>query len=140
LKKTLGEFEANAPDEIKEIIEMINGTDIAQLLGPDSKGITVDIEGVENGIYGIGLGEFFLLIGLYVGTLMHTFVYDRAKRGGAKVKHSQWYLAKTNNNGVNRSNPSDTINSRALALRLIPTRSRTNVRAMGRLALDWLYV
>jgi hypothetical protein len=94
LEKTLGEFEANAPDEIKEIIEMINGTDIAQLLGPDSKAITVDIEGVENGIYGIGLGEFFLLIGLYVGTLMHTFVYDRAKRGGAKVKHSQWYLAK----------------------------------------------
>jgi hypothetical protein len=94
LEKTLGEFEVNAPDEIKEIIEMINGTDIAQLLGPDSKAITVDIEGVENGIYGIGLGEFFLLIGLYVGTLMHTFVYDRAKRGGAKVKHSQWYLAK----------------------------------------------
>lgn len=51
--------------------------------------VNVDIEGVDNGLYGIGLGEFFLLIGLFVGTLMHTFVYDRAKRGGAKISHSQ---------------------------------------------------
>ncbi|WP_338969225.1 hypothetical protein [Spiroplasma endosymbiont of Labia minor] len=40
----------------------------------------IEIQGIENGLYGIGLGEFFLLIGMFIGTLMQTLIYDRAKR------------------------------------------------------------
>lgn len=52
------------------------------------------IQGQENGVYGIGLGQFFLVIGLWVGVLMQTFVFDRAKRV-KKATASQWYLSKT---------------------------------------------
>ncbi|WP_338970281.1 ABC transporter permease [Spiroplasma endosymbiont of Labia minor] len=53
----------------------------------------IEIQGIENGLYGIGLGEFFLLIGMFVGTLMQTFVYDRAKRS-KKANAIQYYLGK----------------------------------------------
>lgn len=52
------------------------------------------IVGSQFNAYGIGLGQFFLCIGLWVGALMQTFVYDRAKR----VKNAKpwaWYLSKT---------------------------------------------
>lgn len=52
------------------------------------------LQGAENGLYGIGLGQFFLIIGLWVGILMHTFVFDRAKRR-SNLTPSSWYLSKT---------------------------------------------
>lgn len=52
------------------------------------------LQGNENGLYGIGLGQFFLVIGLWIGVLMHTFVFDRAKRK-SKLTPSTWYLSKT---------------------------------------------
>ncbi|AUF83582.1 hypothetical protein CXP39_02090 [Mesoplasma syrphidae] len=56
--------------------------------------IKVDIQGENNGLYGIGLGIFFLVIGLWVGVLMQTFIFDRGKRV-AKATAIQWYLSKT---------------------------------------------
>ncbi|WP_166666740.1 ABC transporter permease [Entomoplasma freundtii] len=52
------------------------------------------IQGSKNSLYGIGLGQFFLVIGLWIGVLMQTFVFDRAKRV-TKATASQWYLSKT---------------------------------------------
>lgn len=56
--------------------------------------IKTTIVGSQFNPYGIGLGEFFLCIGLWVGTLMQTFVFDRAKRV-KKAKPWAWYLSKT---------------------------------------------
>ncbi|WP_026389812.1 hypothetical protein [[Acholeplasma] multilocale] len=56
--------------------------------------MTIEIQGEEFGLYGIGLGIFFLVIGLWIGVLMHTFVYDRGKRL-QKASGRQWYLSKT---------------------------------------------
>lgn len=53
-----------------------------------------NIVGSEYNPYGIGLGQFFLCIGLWVGTLMQTFIYDRAKRV-KKATPWAWYLSKT---------------------------------------------
>ncbi|AXK51408.1 ABC transporter permease [Spiroplasma alleghenense] len=48
---------------------------------PDfSKGITSGIDGIDYNLYGLGLGQFFLCIGAWVGVLMQTFIYDRKKR------------------------------------------------------------
>ncbi len=55
---------------------------------------TTNIQGSENNPYGIGLGQFFLCIGLWVGVLMQSFVYDREKRDKA-ASAIQWYLSKT---------------------------------------------
>lgn len=52
------------------------------------------IVGSQFNPYGIGLGQFFLCIGLWVGILMQTFVYDCAKRV-KKAKPWAWYLSKT---------------------------------------------
>lgn len=86
-------------ETLKQIIEktLIMGqtflmNNISQLVIPEL--INVEIQGTENGIYGIGLGQFFLLIGMYVGALMQTFVFDRAKRVH-KLTAKQWYLSKT---------------------------------------------
>jgi len=59
---------------------------LAQLLAKNSYGMTnqklttMTIKGSKYGLYGIGLGQFFLLIGLYVGSLLQSFIFDRAKR------------------------------------------------------------
>ncbi len=39
--------------------------------------VTSSIQGGEYAVYGIGLGEFFVCIGIWVGILMQTFVFDR---------------------------------------------------------------
>lgn len=56
--------------------------------------VKTNIVGSEYNPYGIGLGQFFLCIGLWVGTLMQTFIYDRAKRI-KKATPWAWYLSKT---------------------------------------------
>ncbi len=62
---------------------------------PDLAGIVnTNIVGSQYNPYGIGLGQFFLCIGLWVGTLMQTFIYDRAKRV-KKATPWAWYLSKT---------------------------------------------
>ncbi|ATZ18753.1 hypothetical protein ESOMN_v1c03710 [Williamsoniiplasma somnilux] len=66
--------------------------ELDQLL--NTKWVDVEIRGKENGLYGIGLGEFFLVIGIWIGVLMQTFIYDRAKRR-KKSSQSTWYLSKT---------------------------------------------
>ncbi|WP_169733562.1 hypothetical protein [Mesoplasma melaleucae] len=58
------------------------------------KVVNIEIAGLKNGIYGIGIGEFFILIGLFVGTFMQTFIYDRARRT-KKLKTGKWYTSKT---------------------------------------------
>ncbi len=84
-----------------------NLTGIANILGHSGSSydgfinkdiFTTNIEGAhitdEGNPYGIGLGEFFLCIGLWVGVLMQSFVYDREKRDKA-ASAIQWYLSKT---------------------------------------------
>ncbi|ASZ09371.1 hypothetical protein CK556_03385 [Mesoplasma chauliocola] len=56
--------------------------------------VNIEIAGLQNGIYGIGIGEFFIVIGLFVGTFMQTFIYDRARRT-KKLKTGKWYVSKT---------------------------------------------
>ncbi|AVN65325.1 hypothetical protein CG002_03105 [Mesoplasma florum] len=56
--------------------------------------VNIEIAGLKNGIYGIGIGEFFIIIGLFVGTFMQTFIYDRARRT-KKLKTGKWYVSKT---------------------------------------------
>ncbi|AVN60598.1 hypothetical protein CG007_03225 [Mesoplasma entomophilum] len=56
--------------------------------------VNIEIAGLKNGIYGIGIGEFFIIIGLFVGTFMQTFIYDRARRT-KKLKAGKWYTSKT---------------------------------------------
>ncbi|ATG97397.1 hypothetical protein [Mesoplasma lactucae] len=51
------------------------------------------IQGKQFGIYGFGLGQFFLVIGLYIGCLLQTFIFDRAKRL-SRAKWSNWYISK----------------------------------------------
>ncbi len=45
--------------------------------------ITSGVIGEEYSVYGIGLGQFFLFISIWVGVLMLTFVLDRKRRGPA---------------------------------------------------------
>ena len=72
---------------------------VAQLLAAKSYGMTnqkltsLTIQGAKHGLYGIGLGQFFLLIGLYVGSLLQSFIFDRAKRT-KKATATSWYLGK----------------------------------------------
>lgn len=62
---------------------------------PNLAGIVkTNIVGSQYNPYGIGLGQFFLCIGIWVGTLMQTFIYDRAKRV-KKATPWAWYLSKT---------------------------------------------
>ncbi|AGM24614.1 ABC transporter permease [Spiroplasma chrysopicola] len=42
--------------------------------------IPTHIQGYQFGKYGIGLGEFFIVIAMWVGVLMQTFIFDRAAR------------------------------------------------------------
>lgn len=46
--------------------------------------LTSGVLGEEYSPYGIGLGQFFLCIGIWVGCLMQTFVLDRTRIGSAK--------------------------------------------------------
>lgn len=74
--------------------------------------VTSGVIGHEFSPYGIGLGQFFLFIGVWVGILMQTFMLDRKRRGPAfktlskskqnkvtfwsRISESmQWYLSKT---------------------------------------------
>lgn len=72
---------------------------LVQLLAKNSYGMTnqklanMTIKGSKFGLYGIGLGEFFLLIGLYVGSLLQSFIFDRAKRT-KKATATSWYVGK----------------------------------------------
>lgn len=72
---------------------------LAQLLAKNSYGMTnqklttMTIKGSKYGLYGIGLGQFFLLIGLYVGSLLQSFIFDRAKRT-KKATATSWYVGK----------------------------------------------
>ncbi|WP_338971663.1 ABC transporter permease [Spiroplasma endosymbiont of Panorpa germanica] len=59
-------------------IDLINSAN--NLLPDFSKGLTSHIDGIEHNLYGLGLGQFFLCIGAWVGVLMQTFIYDRKKR------------------------------------------------------------
>ncbi len=45
--------------------------------------VTSGVIGNEYSVYGIGLGQFFLFISIWVGVLMLTFVMDRKRRGAA---------------------------------------------------------
>ncbi|ATZ21845.1 hypothetical protein [Mesoplasma tabanidae] len=56
--------------------------------------VKIEIAGLKNGIYGIGIGEFFIIIGLFVGTFMQTFIYDRARRT-KNLKARKWYASKS---------------------------------------------
>ncbi|QHX36500.1 hypothetical protein [Spiroplasma sp. BIUS-1] len=56
--------------------------------------INFDQQGSKNGVYGIGLGEFFICIGLFVGTFMQTFIYDRGKRSH-NLSSTKWYITKS---------------------------------------------
>ncbi|KAF0852022.1 ABC transporter permease [Spiroplasma poulsonii] len=49
--------------------------------------IPVHIQGYQYGEYGIGLGEFFIAIAMWVGVLMQTFIFDRTCR----TKRAKWY-------------------------------------------------
>jgi hypothetical protein len=94
ITKIISQIDFENSEAWQQISQLVDLDSLEQTLN-DLKGIVnFEIEGADNGFYGIGLGEFFLLIGLYVGTLVHTFVFDRAKRGGAKITHSQWYFSK----------------------------------------------
>ncbi|WP_031542805.1 ABC transporter permease [Mesoplasma photuris] len=86
-------FGATTFKEIPTLIIDKISDDITGGLSPDSI-IGIEIQGKEFGLYGIGLGIFFLVIGLWVGVLMQTFVFDRGKRL-AKANAKQWYLSKT---------------------------------------------
>ncbi|WP_338983803.1 hypothetical protein [Spiroplasma endosymbiont of Othius punctulatus] len=95
----IGEIvEADINNIVKELVR-----DVVNIFGLGGKSgdiVDVEIQGLTNSggdmiaIYGIGLGEFFILIGMFVGTLMQTFIYDRAKRVH-KLNSVQWYLSKT---------------------------------------------
>jgi putative membrane protein len=50
--------------------------------------------GNEFNFYGIGLGEYFICIGLFVGTLSQVVVYDKKKRV-KKLKAPKWYFSKS---------------------------------------------
>ncbi len=45
--------------------------------------VTGGVIGEQYSVYGIGLGQFFLFISIWVGVLMLTFVLDRKRRGAA---------------------------------------------------------
>lgn len=49
--------------------------------------VPVHIQGYQYGEYGIGLGEFFIAIAMWVGVLMQTFIFDRTCR----TKRARWY-------------------------------------------------
>ncbi|AGM25624.1 putative ABC transporter [Spiroplasma syrphidicola EA-1] len=55
--------------------------------------IPYDVQGYQFNQYGIGLGELFIFIGVWVGTLTQTFVYDRKGRT-ANAKWYQHYFSK----------------------------------------------
>ncbi|AHI53335.1 ABC transporter permease [Spiroplasma culicicola] len=77
LYKIIGD---HAPEEIIEILNL--------------NLVNFELQGLANGLYGIGLGQFFIAIGLYVGTLMQTFIYDRAKRT-KDLNSAQYFFSKT---------------------------------------------
>ncbi|AGR41966.1 hypothetical protein [Spiroplasma diminutum] len=77
----------------EELIKII----IKYMMGKIDEGLSIvnfDQKGSRNAMYGIGLGEFFICIGLFVGTFMQTFIYDRAKRY-TKLNSIKWYMTKT---------------------------------------------
>lgn len=53
--------------------------------------ITDGVIGNENSVYGIGLGQFFVFISIWVGLLMLTFVLDRKRRGPATRPFDSFY-------------------------------------------------
>ncbi|MBE4704308.1 hypothetical protein [Spiroplasma platyhelix] len=109
-KPQKGTFNYNLRHDVNAIMYLVLGRDVAEnqtqtLIAPSlfaldgllpnlDDFIKTTIVGSQFNPYGIGLGQFFLCIGLWVGTLMQTFVYDRAKRV-KKAKPWAWYLSKT---------------------------------------------
>lgn len=82
------------------------GTNISSWMGFLSSGaskienldniVTSSIQGSQFAVYGIGLGEFFVCIGIWVGILMQTFVFDRDIR---RPKQNQaWTIGKHSKN------------------------------------------
>lgn len=104
LNPAKGTFNYNLKHDINALSHLILGKSVVNIqdddpglagLFPDlGELLKTTIVGSQFNPYGIGLGEFFLCIGLWVGTLMQTFVYDRAKRV-KKAKPWAWYLSKT---------------------------------------------
>lgn len=103
LKPEKGTFNYNLKHDINALTHLIFGKsvvnsqkdlDLAGLFPDLGDILKTTIVGSQFNPYGIGLGQFFLCIGLWVGILMQTFVYDRAKR----IKNAKpwaWYLSKT---------------------------------------------
>lgn len=109
VKPAKGTFNYNLRHDTNVLIHLIFGrnttADTENLMAPSLLALggffpnlgdffKTTIVGSQFNPYGIGLGQFFLCIGLWVGILMQTFVYDRAKR----VKNAKpwaWYLSKT---------------------------------------------
>ncbi|WP_342252410.1 hypothetical protein [Spiroplasma endosymbiont of Amphibalanus improvisus] len=56
--------------------------------------ISVDITGVENSNYGIGLGEFFLLIAIWVSALIQTFIFKREYLSKNKLNYYASFFSK----------------------------------------------
>jgi hypothetical protein len=50
--------------------------------------------GADNAYYGMGLGQYFVCIGLFMGVLTQTMVYDKKKRV-RKIGCKKWYISKT---------------------------------------------
>ncbi|WP_425380072.1 ABC transporter [Spiroplasma endosymbiont of Stenodema calcarata] len=53
--------------------------------------IPYNVQGYENNKYGIGLGELFMLIGVWVGALTQTFVYDRKGRTKQTLSYQHYF-------------------------------------------------
>ncbi|AHI53675.1 hypothetical protein SSABA_v1c02630 [Spiroplasma sabaudiense Ar-1343] len=63
------------------LLEILDTIEAGIKLVPDfSNFLTSQIDGSNTNVYGIGLGQFFLCIGVWIGALMQTFIYDRKKR------------------------------------------------------------
>ncbi|WP_342268624.1 hypothetical protein [Spiroplasma endosymbiont of Aspidapion aeneum] len=56
--------------------------------------IPITIGGSSYAYYGLGIGLLFLVIGIYLGTFIQTFIYDRGKRE-KNTNAYQWYFSKT---------------------------------------------
>jgi hypothetical protein len=69
----VGNIKNNFTIAISEAAQIFNH------INPDSY-ISFTSIGSEFNFYGIGLGEYFICIGLFVGTLSQVVVYDKKKR------------------------------------------------------------
>lgn len=53
--------------------------------------ISYNVQGYQYNKYGIGLGELFMLIGVWVGALTQTFVYDRKGRTKNTLSYQHYF-------------------------------------------------